>query len=74
MFNFLFGPGPVRGMNILVRGSLDFKSPLGFRVFSRIKKRHANCFDLMIGLIKFNMFEYSLMCSLSEHLVHLFSF
>ena len=72
IFNLLSGPGPVRGMNILVRGSLDF-SPLGFLVFSRIKKRHANCFDLMIGLIKFNMFEYSLMCSLSEHLVHLFS-
>ena len=74
IFNLLSGPGPVRGMNILVRGSLDFNSPLGFLVFSRIKKRHANCFDLMIGLIKFNMFEYSLMCSLSEHLVHLFSF
>ena len=74
MFNFLFGPGPVRGMDILVRESLDFKSPLDFLVFSRIKKRHANCFNLMIDLIKFNMFEYSLMCSLSEHLVHLFSF
>ena len=27
--------------------------------FSRIIKRHDNCFDLMIGLINFNMFEYS---------------
>ena len=57
-----------------VRGSLNSKSQLGFPNVSRIKKRHANCFDLMIRLIKFNMFEYSLMCSLSEHLVHLFLF
>ena len=29
---------------------------------------------IMFSLIKFNMFEYSLMCSFSEHLVHLFLF